>query len=260
MIQSYIDTHTHLYDEQFSEDIEQVIQTAIDKGVDKFLLPNCDSNTLSSMLNLSKRFPLHCFPMIGLHPVYVKEDYLEELAIIEKALLDNKCIAIGEIGLDYYWDKTFIKEQKDAFKTQIHWAKETKLPISIHTRDSIDDGIDMITSLQDGNLQGVFHCFSGDLDQAKRIIDVGFKMGIGGVLTFKNSELKNFIKAIPLENIILETDAPYLAPVPYRGKRNESSYIPIIAEHLANCYEKDIQEIASATSQNAIDLFQLYQS
>lgn len=253
----FIDTHTHLYDAQFTEVIDTVINNAIQDGVQQMLLPNCDSTTIAPMLELCAKYPTACHPMMGLHPVYVRENYVEELAIMEKYLGLKQLIAIGEIGLDFYWDKTFIEEQYEAFKTQIHWAKSLKLPISIHTRDSIDEGIQVIETLQQGDITGVFHCFSGNLTQAQRIVDTGFLLGIGGVSTFKNCDIRTFLKSIPIENIILETDAPYLAPVPFRGKRNESKYIPLIAQELSNIYQIDIETIAQITTANATRLFYL---
>lgn len=251
----FIDTHTHLYDDSFNEDIDEVISKSINAGVDKMLLPNCDIHTMEAMLHLSKKYPHNLYPMLGLHPCYVKEDYKDQLARIKELETHADYVAIGEIGLDYYWDKTFVQEQKDAFSIQINWAKEKNLPIVIHTRDSIDDGIEIVQSNQNGHLNGVFHCFSGNVEQAKKIVDVGFYLGIGGVVTFKNSNLRDVLKSVPLHRIVLETDSPYLAPVPYRGKRNESSYIPYIAQELNKVYDMSIQEIAMITTDNAMKLF-----
>lgn len=253
----FIDTHTHLYDEQFDGDRKQVIHKAIEAGVEKMLLPNCDLDSFSKMMQLSNDFPNACYPMLGLHPCYVFENYKEILNQLELKLTENKFIAIGEIGLDYYWDKTFITQQKDAFNMQIDWALGQDLPIAIHTRDSLGDGIKMVAAKQTGQLRGVFHCFGGTTDEAKAIINEGFFLGIGGVVTFKNSDLKQVLKSIPLEHIILETDAPYLAPMPYRGKRNESSYLPIIAAFLSDIYEVSISEIEKITTKNAQLLFRL---
>lgn len=252
-----IDTHTHLYDISFEEDIDLVIERAQAHNVNKMLLPNCDAETMKSMLALHKRFPQKCLPMIGLHPCYVKENYLEELDTILKYRQEADYVAVGEIGLDYYWDKTFVQQQKEAFDIQMDWAIDMNLPIVIHTRDSLDDGISMVEEKQNGKLSGVFHCFGGDETQARRIIDCGFKLGIGGVLTFKNSTLKDWITSIPLENILLETDAPYLAPVPYRGKRNESAYVYHVAEFLAGLYNLSIDEVAEITTINAKKLFNI---
>lgn len=251
----FIDTHTHLYDEQFDEDRNLMVQRAIDQGVQMMLLPNCDAHTIPGMQSLSQAFPDNCFPMIGLHPVYVKEDYAAALDIMKKELDSGDYIAIGEIGLDYYWDRSFEAQQQVAFETQIDWALAHSLPIVIHTRDSVQAGIDTVRQHQNGQLTGVFHCFSGTLEEAQQIIDLGFYLGIGGVLTFKNSTLKNFIGSLPLDRLILETDAPYLAPVPFRGKRNESSYIPLIAEQLSTLFQTDIDTIAQQTTANALQLF-----
>ena len=253
----FIDTHTHLYDEQFNEDRTAMVQRAIDKGVKMMLLPNCDQHTIQGMNALSDEFPLQCYPMIGLHPVYVKEDFRKELDIMKAELATGKYIAIGEIGLDYYWDRSFEAQQLSAFEEQIDWALAADLPIVIHTRDSVQAGIDTIRKKQNGKLKGVFHCFSGTVEEAQQIIDLGFYLGIGGALTFKNSTLKNFIATLPLDKLILETDAPYLAPVPYRGKRNESSYIPLIASYLSTLFQVDETIIADQTTKNALALFHL---
>ncbi len=251
----FIDTHTHIYDEQFNDDIDKVIQTAITEGVTKMYMPNCDLETIDSMHHLQDKYPENCFAMMGLHPCYVKENYKEVLSSIEQYIPQRKYAAIGEIGLDYYWDETFVREQKEAFNLQMDWALALNLPIVIHTRNSIDDAIEMVSAKQNGKLKGIFHCFGGTLEQANKIIDLGFLMGIGGVVTFKNSDLSSVLSQISLQHIVLETDAPYLAPVPYRGKRNEPSYIPIIAKKLAEIYAIDIKEIAAITSENALKLF-----
>lgn len=253
----YIDTHTHLYDEQFDQDRTAMVRRAMEAGVDKMLLPNCDQHTIPQMLQLNREFPAHCLPMIGLHPVYVREHYEDELKVIHRHLENGNFVAVGEIGLDFYWDKTYIKEQQDAFETQIDWSLEARLPIVIHTRDSIGKGIETVRKRQNGHLKGVFHCFSGTEEQAREIIDLGFYLGIGGVLTFKNSALKDFVARLPVASLLLETDAPYLAPVPYRGKRNESSYIPLIAEYLGELYQEPVSWIADKTTQNARSLFGL---
>jgi len=252
-----IDTHTHLYDEQFDEDRVQIVNKAIAAGVEKMLLPNCNSTTIDAMMSLHQAFPKHCLPMMGLHPVYVKEDYKQELEIVNQQLAQGNFVAVGEIGLDFYWDTSFKSAQIEAFEQQIVWALAYQLPIVIHTRDSIKEGIAIVRKYQQGNLKGVFHCFSGDAAEAKAIIDLGFHLGIGGVLTFKNSGLKDFIHQLPLSSLLLETDAPYLAPVPYRGKRNESSYLPLVAQFIAEKMNCTVQEIATQTTQNAKALFQL---
>jgi TatD DNase family protein len=252
---SFIDTHTHLYDEQFDQDREQMVQRAIEAGVGKMYLPNCDSETIAPMMHMVDQWPEHCFPMMGVHPCYIKENYKLELEIAESWLQKGKFSAIGEIGLDYYWDKTFVAEQKEAFNLQMDWALSLQLPIVIHTRESIQDGIDMVRAKQNGNLQGIFHCFGGNGEEAKQIIDLGFYLGIGGVATFKKSSLPDVLKDISLEHIVLETDAPYLAPVPYRGKRNESSYIPIIGTKIAEIKNCSVDEVAAITNRNAERIF-----
>lgn len=251
----FTDTHTHIYDGQFSDDEAEVIQRAVEDGVTKMYMPNCDSTTIAPMMHMAERYPEHCLPMMGLHPCYVKENYKEELAIAEQQLAENKFTAVGEIGLDYYWDKTYVTQQKEAFEQQIDWALQYNLPIVIHTRESLQDGIDIVRKKQNGNLTGIFHCFSGGEEEARQIIDIGFKLGIGGVVTFKNSKLPEILKSVDLSHIVLETDAPYLAPTPYRGKRNESSYIPLIAEKLAEIKQVSIEEVAEITTANAAALF-----
>lgn len=251
----FIDTHTHLYDEAFYENISQFVAEAQAAGVQEMYLPNCDSTTIPAMMDIVALHPEALKPMMGIHPCYIKENYKEELAIAEAWLNRYDFAAVGEIGLDYYWDKTFVAEQKEAFNIQMQWAKEKELPIIIHTRDSIDDGIAMVKAQQNGNLKGIFHCFGGTIEQAKAIIDLGFHLGIGGVVTFKNSQLDQVLAAIPLEHIVLETDAPYLAPVPYRGKRNESKYIPYIAEKLVTIYQSTLEEVAQITTANAKNVY-----
>ena len=255
MTDFFIDTHTHLYDEQFDNTRAADMQRALDAGVQKMYLPNCDSSTIAPMMDVVRQWPAHCLPMMGVHPCYIKENYKEELAIAEKWLHKEKFAAIGEIGLDYYWDKTFVAQQKEAFNTQMDWALEHDLSIIIHTRDSIQDGIDMVRAKQNGKLKGIFHCFGGTLEEAQQIIDLGFYLGIGGVATFKNSTLPVVLKDIALEHIVLETDAPYLAPVPYRGKRNECAYIPLIAQKIAEIKNCDIAAVAKATTVNAKAIF-----
>lgn len=246
-----------MYLEQFDEDRAAMMQRAIDKGVERMLLPGIDSNHIASMLELEKSFPNNCFAMMGLHPCSVKEDYANELKIVEHYLQNRNYIAVGEIGLDYYWDKTFIEEQKYAFNLQMEWAKKYKIPISIHCRESMDDAIELVESAKTEDLNGVFHCFGGTLEQAKSIIDMGFYLGIGGVLTYKKSGLDQVLKHIDLQHIVLETDAPYLSPVPFRGKRNESAYISDIAQKLAEIKGVNINEVARITSENAVKVFNL---
>lgn len=255
MHEIFIDTHTHLYDKQFDQDREQVIQSALDSGVQKMYLPNCDSTTIEPMMRMVRQWPGNCFPMMGVHPCYIKENYREELGIAEAWLQNETFSAIGEIGLDYHWDTTFLKEQKEAFNIQMDWALSLQLPIVIHTRESIQDGIDMVRAKQNGNLRGIFHCFGGSAEEAKQITDLGFFLGIGGVATFKKSTLPEILQHISLDHIVLETDAPYLAPVPYRGKRNESSYIPIIGTKIAVIKDCSVAEVAGITTRNAESIF-----
>ena len=250
----YIDTHTHLYDEQLKTDPEQ-IQRAINAGVSKMYMPNCDNATIEGMLKLADEFPEHCLPMMGLHPTYVKENYKEELVMVEQWLGKRKFHAVGEIGLDYYWDLTFKAQQIDAFETQVDLALKHDLPIVIHSRSSTQDCIDIVRSKQNGKLRGIFHCFSGTLEEAQQIIGLGLYMGIGGAVTYKKSTLPDILNAVGLSHVVMETDAPYLAPVPYRGKRNESSYIPVIATYIAQVMGTGFAEVAAITTANAAKIF-----
>ncbi|MBP6455357.1 MAG: TatD family hydrolase [Chitinophagaceae bacterium] len=251
----FIDTHSHMYAEEFDLDRNEIIKKAIEVGVKKIVLPNCNSETVGVMLALEKQFPENCFSMMGLHPCYVKENVEEELALVEKLLNEKKFIAVGEIGLDFYWDTSFKEEQINAFQFQIDLAKKHKLPIAIHTRNAMAETIELIEKNKDENLRGVFHCFSGTLEDAKKIISLGFYLGIGGVITYKNSGLQEILKEIDLQHILLETDAPYLSPVPFRGKRNESAYIPFIAEKLSEIKDCSLNTIKEQTTENAISLF-----
>lgn len=251
----YIDTHTHLYEEQLNLDETEMIERALDAGVTKMYMPNCDSGTIESMMRIAKTWPANCFPMMGLHPCYVKDNYKDELAVVADWLAKEKFYAVGEIGLDYYWDLTHTAQQKEAFAYQIDLALQYNLPIVIHSRESTQDCIDIVRSKQNGKLNGIFHCFGGTIDEAKQIIDLGFYMGIGGVVTFKKSNLPDVIKEVGLSNIVLETDAPYLAPVPYRGKRNESSYIPLIAEKIGDTMQMSREEVGRITTANAEKTF-----
>lgn len=249
------DTHTHLYDERLMADEEQ-IPRAIAAGVTKMYMPNCDSGTISGMLQLADQWPANCLPMMGLHPTYVKENYKDELAIVKEWLEKRKFYAVGEIGLDYYWDMTFKQQQIEAFEQQIDWALQYNLPIVIHSRESTPDCIDVVSRKQNGQLKGIFHCFSGTLDEAQKIVALGLHLGIGGVVTYPKGNLPDIVKEIPLEHIVLETDAPYLAPVPHRGKRkNESSFIPIIAQKVAEIKGCTTNEVAAVTSANAALIF-----
>jgi len=260
----FIDSHAHIYQPTFNSDIAEVIQRCTAAGVNKIILPNIDIESLNRVLNLSSAHPDICLPTVGLHPCDVKENYLEVLEEIKpwafqpERFPEKRIYAIGETGLDYYWDTTFKEEQKVALRMQIEWALQLDLPIILHTRNSIQDTIDIIREQYDGRLRGVFHCFSGTLDEAQQIISMeNFYLGIGGTLTYKNSHLPEVLRELPLEKIMLETDAPYLSPVPYRGKRNESSYIPIIAERLAEIKRVAIVEVAQSTTANAEALFRI---
>ncbi len=249
------DTHTHLYSSQFDEDREEMIQRAIKEGIKRFFIPAIDSSYTEAMLTLEKSYPEHMFLMTGLHPTHVKENYKEELKHIESLLSKRSFYAIGEIGMDLYWDKTFIKEQQDAFRYQIQLGKKHQLPIIIHGRDAFDEIFEILEEEKGNELYGIFHCFGGTIEQAKKAISYNLKLGIGGVVTFKNGKIDRFLEEIPLEHIVLETDAPYLAPTPFRGKRNESSYLIQIAEKLATIYDVSLEEIAAITTQNSKDIF-----
>ena len=255
----FIDTHSHLYSKKFDDDRAKSINEAIKVGVKTILLPNISSKYTNKMLTLCKKFPKNCFPMIGLHPCDVtKENYEPEIAHVEKEIKKGDYIAIGEIGLDLYWDQSTLEIQKKAFTYQVELAKKYQLPIAIHVRESFQEAIKIIEELNHKDLKGVFHCFTGNKEDARRIIKLDdFYLGIGGVLTFKNSGLEKTIKEIDLQYLILETDAPYLAPSPHRGKRNESKYIINIAEKLAEIHNISIAEVAKITTTNAKNLFQL---
>jgi TatD DNase family protein len=252
----FTDTHTHLYSEEFNADRNEIIKHAISKGVTKLYLPNVDSTSIDGMLQLEKEFPENCFAMMGLHPCSVKENYLEELAIIESWLDKRKFAAIGEIGIDLYWDKTFLNEQEIAFKKQIDWALTYNYSIVIHCRNAFDEIYSILNSYQTLP-KGIFHCFSGTIEQAEKILALKhFKLGIGGVVTFKNSGLDKVLESISIEDVVLETDAPYLAPMPHRGKRNESSYIPLIAQKVADIKNISIEEVQHITTKNATYIFE----
>lgn len=251
----FIDTHAHLYDEQFLTDRDAMMQRALYAGVTRIYLPNCDHTTIEPMMSLVAAYPDNCFPMMGLHPVYVKEDFQAELHIARNWLERGGFVAIGEIGLDKYWDQTFLPQQREAFDTQISWALDFHLPIIIHSREATTDCLDMVAARQDGRLSGIFHCFSGTVAEARRVVELGFYLGIGGVATFKKTNLPEIIREVGIGHIVLETDAPYLAPVPYRGKRNESSYIPLVAEAVSNALAMPVSEVAGITTLNAEKVF-----
>ena len=254
----FIDTHTHLYAQEFDFDREAVIQRAIHNKVDKLFFPNVDLESIPRMLELEAKYPNNCFAMMGLHPCSVGADYSLVLEEIKKHLFSRNFVAVGEIGLDYYWSKDFIKEQKDAFRIQCRWAIELDIPIIIHARESLDDLIEIVREEKgNSNLRGIFHCFGGSLEQANQIIELNFLMGIGGVLTYKKSGLDEVVKHIDLNHLVLETDAPYLSPVPHRGKRNESSYLIAVAEKLAEVKNVSLEEVANKTTENAMTLFKI---
>jgi len=251
----FTDTHTHLYDERLTADPNQVPR-AIEAGVTKMYMPNCDSGTIAGMLQLADAWPQICLPMMGLHPCYVKDNYQDELALVGEWIGKRTFAAVGEIGLDYYWDLTHVAQQKEALATQIGWALQYDLPIVIHSRESTQDCIDIVRSKQNGKLKGIFHCFSGTLAEAQQVTDMGLYLGIGGVVTYKNGGLAEIVKEVSLDHLVLETDAPYLSPVPYRGKqKNESAFIPIIAQKIAEVKGCTIEEVAQATTANAARIF-----
>lgn len=255
---TYIDTHAHLYANAFDEDRKEMIQRALDEGVTKLFLPNINEDSITGMEQLVADYPGVCYAMMGIHPCDVKKDWKAQFETVKKYYKKGHHVAIGEIGIDLYWDKTLQQEQTDAFRAQINWAKSEQLPIVIHCRDAFDEIFEVLDDENDADLFGIFHCFTGTEEQAHKIINYGgFKLGIGGVVTFKNSGLDQQIKNIDLKHLVLETDAPYLAPKPFRGKRNESSYIPKIAEKLSNIYSISEEEIGRITSANALDIFKV---
>jgi len=250
-----IDTHAHLYLPRFDEDRDAVLARALENGIEKIYLPNVDSTTIESMLALEAAYPKRCFAMMGLHPCSVKENVAEELSLMKKWLDKRTFCAVGEIGIDLYWDKTFFDAQKKAFHEQIGWAIDLDVPIVIHSRESTDIVIEILKERKHPKLRGIFHCFSGNADQAQQIIKLGFYLGIGGVLTYKKSTLPDAIREVPLEWLVLETDAPYLTPVPFRGKRNESAYIHQIATTLASIKQLPFEKISEQTTNNARQIF-----
>jgi len=252
-----IDTHSHIYLPEFRDDLDQMLTRAENEAINLILMPAIDNETHQSMLEIEAQYPGKSLSMMGLHPCSVKEGYKQELKIVEEYLEKRRFVAVGETGLDFYWDRTFTKEQYASFQIQIELAKQYNIPVVIHSRNSIDDCIKVIRENQQGNLKGVFHCFSGNEMQAKEIIDLGFYLGIGGVVTFKNSGLDKVMVDIDIKNIVLETDAPYLAPVPFRGKRNECSYLKYVVEKLAQIKNIAKEEVAKMTTKNAKELFSI---
>lgn len=250
-----IDTHTHLYLKQFDDDRAETMHRAMTAGVQRFYLPNIDSTSIEQMLALEAAYPDHCYAMMGLHPCSVKENVAEELAIVKQWLDKRHFCAVGEIGLDLYWDKSYFEQQKMAFRTQIQWAKALDLPIVIHSRESTWEVIDILRAEQDDKLKGIFHCFGGSVEEANAITELGFYLGIGGVLTFKKSGLDKTMGKVDLKHVVLETDAPFLAPTPYRGKRNESAYVRLVAEKLAIIKDVSLEKVIQVTTQNAKNIF-----
>ena len=252
-----IDTHTHIYDHQFSLDWNETVQRALDAGVKMMLLPNVDASTIAPMLELHEQYPDCTRVMMGLQPEEVKEDYKEVLFMMEKEL--EKCIyaGVGEVGLDFYWDATFEKQQLDAFETQLDWAKQLHLPLSIHCRNAFDKMVKILEHKQDGGLRGIMHCFTGTEEEAKVYLELGFHLGLGGVTTYKNCGLKDCLPNLPLDRIVLETDAPYLAPVPCRGKRNEPAFLVHTAQRIADILQIPVEELAGITTSNSQTLFQV---
>ncbi len=252
-----IDTHTHIYDHQFSLDRNETVQRALEAGVKMMLLPNVDASTIAPMLELHEQCPDRTRVMMGLQPEEVKEDYKAVLAMMEKELERNIYIGVGEVGLDFYWDSTFEKQQLDTFETQLDWAKQLHLPLSIHCRNAFDKMIKILERKQDGGLSGIMHCFTGSEEEAKVYLELGFHLGLGGLTTYKNCGLKDYLPNLSLDRIVLETDAPYLAPVPCRGKRNEPAFLVHTAQKIADILQIPVEELAAATTANAKALFRL---
>lgn len=250
-----VDTHTHIYLDAFDDDRHKAVRRGMDAGVSYMFLPNIDSTSVKPMLSLCDDFPESCFPMIGLHPTSVKENYMDELAKVETLLIERKFYGIGECGLDYYWDKTFAFEQEIVFRHHVDLALTYNLPLIVHIRESFNEVIRILKDINKPDLRGIFHCFSGSVEQGRQAIDLGFSLGLGGVITFKNNKMQETLKHIGLKHLVLETDAPFLAPTPYRGKRNEPAYIPLIAQKVAEIKQISLREVAEATTGNAAELF-----
>jgi TatD DNase family protein len=252
---TFTDSHAHIYSKDFDKDRIDTLARSFESGVTKIFMPNIDHSSVDAMLEVEEKNPTYCIPMMGLHPCSVKKDFEKELYIVETWLAKRKFAAVGEIGTDLYWDKTFWEHQKEAFNIQVNWAKKYELPIVIHCRNSMDETIQLLEPHLDDKLKGVFHCFGGSVEQAKKITAMGFYLGLGGVATFKKSGLEEVISHLDLENIVLETDCPYLAPVPHRGKRNEPAYILLIAQKISELKKITLDELATVTSFNAQKLF-----
>ena len=254
------DTHAHIYSDQFAKDIDKMLERTFEAEVSRIYMPNIDHTSIDGMLELEEKYPLHCFPMMGLHPCSVDKNFEKELYIAEEWFSRRKFAAVGEMGLDTYWEEAWLSQQQEAFRIQADWAKKYRLPLVIHCRGKEGDGamkkvIDLLTTLKDENLYGVLHCFGGSLDDAQRLIELGFKLGIGGVVTYKKSGLDEVLKHIDTEHLILETDSPYLAPVPHRGKRNETAYLRIVAQKVADIKQMGLEELAQITTANALAMF-----
>ncbi len=249
------DTHTHLYYVIDEKERNEQMERCFKNDISRLFLPNVNSQSIAMVMDLVESYPQNCFPMLGLHPCDVKENFEEELSIINQQIIKNKIYAVGEIGIDLYWDKTFLKQQQQAFITQINWAKNLDLPIVIHCRDAFDEVFEILDSEKEDKLRGIFHCFTGDLNQANRAINLGFYLGIGGVVTYKKAGLDKVVEEIGLENIVLETDAPYLTPTPFRGKPNESSYLIYIAQKIADIKNMSLEEVAEITTANSVKIF-----
>ena len=249
------DTHSHIYSEEFAQDRSEMMQRAFDAGVKRIFVPSIDSSYTQSMYEMEKQYPKNVFLMIGLHPTYVKENFEKELEFVESELSRRNFVAIGEIGIDLFWDKSTLPQQQIAFRKQIQLAKKYKLPINIHCRDAFDEIFEILEDEKSPDLHGIFHCFTGDFDQAQQAISYNMKLGIGGVVTFKNGKIDQFLDQIPMQNIVLETDSPYLAPAPFRGKRNESAYITKVIAKLAEIYRTTPDDIARITTQNSVNVF-----
>jgi TatD DNase family protein len=249
------DTHTHLYSEQFDDDRDEVVQRGLEAGIKRYFIPAIDSTYYERMFALERDYPDHIFLMAGLHPTHVNSDFKTELDIVKKQLDSHRFYAIGEIGMDLYWDKTFVESQQEAFMEQISWAKERKLPIVIHCREAFDEIFEVLDQVNDDRLFGIFHCFTGNRAQAEKVIDYGLYLGIGGVVTFKNGGIDKFLADIPLKHIVLETDAPYLSPTPFRGKRNEPGYLLQVLEKLVDIYHLEPEEISGITTENSRNIF-----
>jgi TatD DNase family protein len=251
------DTHTHLFSEQLIGELDPLLETSSASGIERFFMPNIDSTSIDAMFSVEKKFPGKCFSMMGLHPCSVKENWKQEMRIVEQWLAKRKFAAVGEMGIDLYWDKTFIEEQKTVFLMQVELANAYELPIVIHTRDSFDVAYELLRKIQKREPCGIFHCFTGTAEEAKKVIDLGFYLGIGGVVTFKNGGLDKVIPEIDLKNIVLETDAPYLAPMPFRGKRNEPAYLIKVAEKIAELKNISVEEVANVTTENSKKIFNM---